>query len=219
MRTATAQTATPAPDSAPGPASDAPPNLPSPSNAPNAAPGTGPADDPLMNLRDIHLPEPVGWWPPAPGWWVVLGLIAAAFAFFLIARRRRADAPRRAALNELAVARSEFERSGDGHAAVSDVSTILRRYALEQFPGRDVASLIGDKWLDFLDNSALGDASFKHQVGDLLTKAPYQNALAIDPLPLFEASAVWITNVQNRTPDSVDNRLSANLRNLSDDAG
>ena len=38
--------------------------------------------DPLSELRDIHLPDPVSWWPPAPGWWIAVGigfgLLAAA---------------------------------------------------------------------------------------------------------------------------------------------
>ena len=32
----------------------------------------------LAQLRDIRLPDPVGWWPPAPGWWIFGGLIVAA---------------------------------------------------------------------------------------------------------------------------------------------
>ena len=31
----------------------------------------------LSQLRDIHLPEAVPWWPPAPGWWMLFALVIA----------------------------------------------------------------------------------------------------------------------------------------------
>ena len=41
--------------------------------------------DPLAQLRDIHLPEAISVWPPAPGWWVLfIGIIAllATLAYY-----------------------------------------------------------------------------------------------------------------------------------------
>ena len=31
----------------------------------------------LERLHDIVLPPPVPWWPPAPGWYWVMGLLGA----------------------------------------------------------------------------------------------------------------------------------------------
>jgi hypothetical protein len=33
--------------------------------------------DPLAQLRDWHLPDPIQWWPPAPGWWISAAVFLA----------------------------------------------------------------------------------------------------------------------------------------------
>ena len=46
----------------------------------------------LEQLRDIHLPQAVHWWPPAPGWWIVAALLLALTIWlsrYLRARYRR----------------------------------------------------------------------------------------------------------------------------------
>ncbi|MBS1202779.1 MAG: hypothetical protein H6R22_1288, partial [Chromatiaceae bacterium] len=76
------------------------------------------APDPLAGLRDWHLPDPVSWWPPAPGWWLVAGLALAACAltlhWWLRRRRRRHGAPARAALGELERLGARLVADGDG---------------------------------------------------------------------------------------------------------
>ena len=46
----------------------------------------------LEQLRDIHLPQAVHWWPPAPGWWIVAAVVLALMIWlsrYLQARYRR----------------------------------------------------------------------------------------------------------------------------------
>ena len=67
----------------------------------------------LSQLRDIHLPPPVSWWPLAPGWWLLLGtlLLLTAIAFWLWRRRRRSNW-RREALRELAQLHGSDDTAG-----------------------------------------------------------------------------------------------------------
>ena len=39
-------------------------------------------ENPLQQLRDVHLPLEPGWWPPAPGWWLLICICIVA-VFFL----------------------------------------------------------------------------------------------------------------------------------------
>jgi len=102
-----------------------------------------PSPDALAQLRDIHLPDAVSFWPPAPGWWVlwagifVLGFIVAAW---LRRRRRSADRVALAALDDLAC---RYDADHDVSALAVGLSELLRRVALARFDAPDVAALHG----------------------------------------------------------------------------
>jgi len=63
--------------------------------------------NPLEQMRDIQLPAPVGWWPPAPGWWLLTVLVLALVAWGLAravriaSERRQRQRYRGEALQEL----------------------------------------------------------------------------------------------------------------------
>lgn len=104
-----------------------------------------PVSDPasLSNLRDIVVPAPASFWPPAPGWWIVGAacVVAAGLAVAALVRRHRRNAYRRDALRALET------------AGPADISAILKRAALAAFPREQVASLSGADWLAFLDRT------------------------------------------------------------------
>jgi hypothetical protein len=109
--------------------------------------------DPLAQLRDIHLPDPISAWPPGPGWWLLAVLLActliAAFTWWL--RRHRANAWRRQARSALNVAYRQYRLSEDEIAYLQEMNEILKRAALQQFPREEVARLSGSNWEAFLD--------------------------------------------------------------------
>ncbi len=125
------------------------------------------AQDPLANLRDIHLPDPITSWVPAPGWWIVaLAVIGLSLLVFYVRLRRQGSA-RRMALAELDVL---VATSGDLQQLATGFSALLRRVAMVRFGAGAVASLHGKAWAEFLQ--AHSD-SLQASVGVLLAQAPY----------------------------------------------
>ena len=94
----------------------------------------------LNDLRDIVVPDPVPFWPPAPGWFLLL----AASLFIAIvwgwrARKKwRATAPYRDALQRAHQAKTPDE-----------LAEILRRVAFFAQPRATVIELHGAAWLDW----------------------------------------------------------------------
>ncbi len=109
--------------------------------------------DPLAQLRDIHLPADIGWFPPAPGWWLLGLLLLAALVFGLwrVWILYKAKAYRREALRELNALHSDWQHTSNPQQYLSGVNQLLKRVALRSFPRQTVASLSGPAWLEFLD--------------------------------------------------------------------
>ena len=112
--------------------------------------GTG---DPLAALRAYHMPDPVGWWPPAPGWWLLLFLLSAGvgISVWWITHRHTGSAAARHARRELRRLRRELANDSDSAHFTRQLSKLLRRFALAVFPRHQVAALTGEDWLRFLD--------------------------------------------------------------------
>lgn len=132
-----------------------------------------------LPLRDIHLPAEPGFWPPAPGWWI-LAILLLALLFWLARiglHRYRLRCQRLSILAML----DELEQDSNivTPQKIAHISSLLRRLALMRHPRQQVAALTGTDWLHFLDDSG-GNGRFSHGPGQVLASGPYQPTLPSD---------------------------------------
>jgi hypothetical protein len=132
-------------------------------------------DPSQIPLRDLHLPDPVGWWPPAPGWWVLLALAVLGAVLLLrhALRSRGGAVARRRALKELGRLTADYESHRDAVAFSSHLSQLLRRTMLAYAPRREVAGLTGEAWLAWLDRD-FDEPLFASDTGRKLLELPYR---------------------------------------------
>ena len=113
--------------------------------------------DPLAALRDIHVPDPPGFWPPAPGWIAAACVVIAAgvAATVIVARWWRAGRVRREALASLRSLRARHQAGAPATEIATELSTLVRRFALARRPREEVAGLTGERWIAWLESALL----------------------------------------------------------------
>ena len=175
------------------------------------------AEDPLSQLKDIHIPEAVTFWPPAPGWWLLLALALVGLAFLcrhllanMLERRRLGMV-----LSELDRAlqtyseESAFDhnRNQAGLDYLASVNNILKRVAQTRLPETDSALLTGKSWLAFLDQHG-GSSNFTGGPGQPLGDAVYRRNFEGDVRALHEVASAWIEHCYTRKTHTVSNKES-----------
>ena len=127
-------------------------------------------DQPLQ-LKDIHLPEAVSWWPPAIGWWLLLLLIPLLAGLLWWGYKKITE---KSVLKSAGKLLEQIkEAQGDDVQTVQQLSSWLRRVSMSISGREAVAGLTGDNWLRKLDESVEG-SPFSEGVGRYLVEVHYR---------------------------------------------
>ncbi len=138
-------------------------------------------DPTQIPLRGLHLPDAIGWWPLAPGWWLVIALLVLGLGLLLrdALRRHARSRARRHALRQLEQYTVAFAGHGNAVTLGIEISELLRRAMLAYAPRGDVAGLTGEAWLAWLDRD-LAEPRFLKGAGRSLLDLPYRNPANVE---------------------------------------
>jgi len=155
-----------------------------------ANPLTKAAPNPLDQLRDIHLPEAISWWPMAPGWWILI-IGGAALLVWLIRffyRRHSAKLYRRQALEKL----QKLKLIGDSQQQLRELFELLKQTAISAYPNRHPSSQSIDQFIVFLQRSC--DKAVFDKGNIEFDKALYSSSSHNSDHndELFEDAKIWI---------------------------
>jgi len=140
-----------------------------------------------LALRDIHLPESLGWWPPAFGWWLLAILIPLLFVLIIwIYRRITRKTAIKTAKKRLIVIKKDDEL--DDRNKLIELSVLIRRVVISISSRNETASLTGQNWLEYLDSTVDG-SPFTSGAGRSLADAHYQK---IQPADLEISSVISV---------------------------
>lgn len=148
----------------------------------------------ISQLHDLALPPAVSAWPQTPFVYAVVTLLGLVLLKLIWQRSRRwrANRYRRAGLQAL----DALQRQCPGEPQrLSELSQVLKAYALATWPREQVAALSGPDWLHFLQQQ-----SPTSQLPALLGELSYWPAERIAALPqserdaFFSAARHWLHN-------------------------
>ena len=139
------------------------------------------AEASLDNLHDIIVPEAVGFFPPAPGWYTV-GLLCLALLFHFMVKRYKQykkSEYKREALKELLT----YEKSSKENVVA--LLTLAKRVGIAAFGRHEIVKLSDDSWWDFMEQHSK-------------TKVDSQLRVALSKL-LYDASYTWDNTLYEKT--------------------
>jgi hypothetical protein len=147
----------------------------------------------IRGIVEVLPPGPISWFPSTIGWKLLLAMLLAATGYRLWKYWRywRRNRYRAAALANLKRYRAENLAP---EVELVRIAGLLKATALQVFPRQEIASLSGENWLQWLDEST-ERVIFSAPSRELLRDALYRGTApdtTIDLATLCRESADWI---------------------------
>ena len=114
-----------------------------------------------QQLKDVHSPEAIGWWPLANSWWVLLILVIVliSLAVWYLLKKHLRNRYRKAALDELSHSFDRWKSDSNnaeylqrGHAIIKRVFLHLENSSSGHFGNETSAGLSGDIWAEKINS-------------------------------------------------------------------
>jgi len=154
--------------------------------------------NPLDQLRDIHLPDAVEWWPLAIGWWIVAALLLASIVALFAWRNK--NKKQRILVSHAMDSLQQLEADTELNTEewLQSLSALLRRIVINLHGRKATAGLVGDQWLEYLDRHAK-NKNFSEGEGRLLATQPYQAVSSYDRKALSGLVRNWVKSQTNHS--------------------
>jgi hypothetical protein len=127
-----------------------------------------------LPLRDIQGLDAISFWPLAPGWWILIGLLLAAFVVTILVRIRRQRQIRRWQY-QVRLELEQMEKNltpENSQATAILLSELVRRLAIHNYSRRACAGLLGDDWLAWLSQKDPAQFNWSRSARSLI-EAPF----------------------------------------------
>lgn len=136
----------------------------------------------LEQLRDIHQPEPVSWWPLAPGWWIIIALVILIATLFIIKAilKKRHYRYVHLAVKEL----KQLKQTNEETRWLAKSHNVMRRLSLCYVPEDKIGRMNQQEWQAFLqatskqpiNNQTRNDQILSEQTLNAFVDLPYKPA-------------------------------------------
>ena len=113
-----------------------------------------PTVNPLDQLPPLVLPVEPSFWPPAPGWWLLIFLLIVSFLVLTLSllQRQRKLALKRHCIKALTQFYQQTENNNDSRCTfIDNAATLIRKFCTLQYSSLDLAGLSGKQWINHLN--------------------------------------------------------------------
>jgi len=147
-----------------------------------------------QQLRDVHTPDAISWWPLSIGWWFLIttAVVISLLVLLKILKRRSQNAYRTVATAELDRQFALWQEQQQNSLYLQAANGIIKRACSHL--NTEALSLSGHQWLEYLN--AYSKELFSSDTEFALTSGLYQAEPSLNIELVHQEIKAWLINHQ-----------------------